>query len=135
MLDESDEELLEAARAVLKARFEPGRHAVGSALRTRSGRIHVGVNLECYVTRISVCAEAVAIGHAVVQGEGEEIETVVAVRQASPDDPAPRVVSPCGMCREMISDYAPSARIIVPDGGGAEAVPVTSLLPNKYVRP
>jgi hypothetical protein len=35
----------------------------------------------------------------------------------------------------MISDYAPGARVIVPDGGGAAVVPVSSLLPNKYVRP
>ena len=135
MLSDSDEELIEAARAILKARFRPGRHAVGSAVRTRSGRIHVGLNVECYVTRISVCAEAVAIGRASVEGDGDEIETIVAVRQASADDPQPRVVSPCGMCREMISDYAPGARIIVPEGSGAEVAPISSLLPNKYVRP
>jgi hypothetical protein len=35
----------------------------------------------------------------------------------------------------MISDYAPRARVIVPDGDGEEIVPVSSLLPNKYVRP
>lgn len=135
MLSDSDEELIEAARAVLKARFKPGRHAVGSAVRTRSGRIHVGLNVECYVTRISVCAEAVAIGRVSVEGEADEIETIVAVRQASADDPKARVVSPCGMCREMISDYAPGARVIVPEGSGAEVVPISSLLPNKYVRP
>jgi cytidine deaminase len=135
MLNDSDEELIEAARAVLKARFRPGRHAVGSAVRTRSGRIHVGLNVECYVTRISVCAEAVAIGRVSVEGEADEIETIVAVRQASADDPKARIVSPCGMCREMISDYAPRARVIVPDGDGEEIVPVSSLLPNKYVRP
>jgi cytidine deaminase len=135
MLSDSDEELIEAARAILKARFKPGRHAVGSALRTRSGRIHVGLNVECYVTRISICAEAVAIGRASVEGDGDEIETIVAVRQASADDARARVVSPCGMCREMISDYAPGARVIVPEGSDAEVVPVASLLPNKYVRP
>jgi len=95
----------------------------------------VGLNVECYVTRISVCAEAVAIGRVSVEGEADEIETIVAVRQASADDPKARIVSPCGMCREMISDYAPRARVIVPDGDGEEIVPVSSLLPNKYVRP
>ena len=34
--------------------------------------------------------------------------------QAAVDDEQPVVVSPCGMCREMISDFAPTARVIVP---------------------
>jgi cytidine deaminase len=39
------------------------------------------------------------------------------------------------MCREMISDYAPGARVMVPEGSDSEVVPISSLLPNKYVRP
>jgi len=134
MIPDRDVELIEAARAIIRSPFKPGWHAVGSALRTRSGRIHVGVHLECNVGRIAVCAEAIALGRAVIDEPGAEMESIVAVWQESLDDQIPRVVSPCGMCREMISDYAPACHVIVPGEGGAELVSVTSLLPRKYSR-
>ena len=135
MIEASDRDLINAAQQIIRARYKPDWHAVGCALRTRSGRIHLGVNLECCVGRVTVCAEAVAIGCAVTDGDGAEIEAIVAVYQASADDPEPKVVAPCGMCREMISDYAPSARVIVPGETGPEVVPVARLLPERYVRP
>ncbi len=134
MLHSSDLELVEAARSIIRERYRLDWHAVGSAVRTRSGRIHLGVHLDCYVGRIAVCAEAIAIGRAVTDGDGAEIDTIVAVRQASPDDPEPAVVAPCGMCREMISDYAPEARVIVPGDEGPRIASISSLLPGKYAR-
>ena len=135
MAEASDRDLINAAQEIIRARYRPDWHTVGCALRTRSGRIHLGVDLECYVGRVTVCAEAIAIGRAVTDGDGAEIEAIVAVYQASADDPEPKVVAPCGMCREMISDYAPTARVIVPGETGPEVVLVGSLLPGKYVRP
>jgi cytidine deaminase len=45
------------------------------------------------------------------------------------------VVSPCGMRREMISNYAPDAAVIMPDGDGAcSRRPIASLLPGKHRR-
>jgi len=45
------------------------------------------------------------------------------------------VVSPCGICRELIHDYDAHARVIVPDNGKApKAVTIGELLPNKYKR-
>ena len=131
---ELDHELVAAAREVIRARYKPDWHAVGCAIRTRSGRIHRGVHLECYVGRVTVCAEAIAIGRAVTEGDGEEIETIVAVRQSCSNDAEPRVVAPCGMCREMISDYAPGARVIMPGPEGISAKPISGLLPDKYAR-
>ena len=55
-----------------------------------------------------------------------DIDTIVAV------DRFGEVVSPCGMCRELISDYSPTARVIVPGKEGEQVVPVGALLPNKY---
>ncbi len=134
MVAELDRDLIAAARGVIRARYKPGWHAVGCAVRTRSGRIQLGVHLECYVGRVSVCAEAVAIGRAVTDGDGDEIETIVAVHQSSSDDAAPRVVAPCGMCREMISDYAPQARVIMSGSPDVVVKPVSDLLPDKYKR-
>ena len=134
MLHQLDHELVVAAQEIIRARYKPGWHAVGCAVRTRSGRIHLGVHLECYVGRITVCAEAIAIGRAVTDGEGADIETIVAVRQASTDDPSPQIVSPCGMCREMISDYAPNARVITAGQGEVTTKLISDLLPDKYTR-
>lgn len=133
MLDEEDRQLIDAAQAIIRARYRQDWHAVGCALRSRSGHIHLGVHLECYIGRVTVCAEAVAIGRAVTEGD-EAFDTIVAVRQSSAGDRAPAVVAPCGMCREMISDYAPDCRVIVPSGDDTIIVPITSLLPSKYVR-
>ena len=135
MTEASDRDLINAAQKIIRARYRPDWHNVGCALPTQSGQVHLGLHLECYVGRVTVCAEAIAIGRAVTDGDGAEIETIVAVYQASADDPEPKVVAPCGMCREMISDYAPTARVIVPGETGPEVVPVGSLLPGKYVRP
>lgn len=45
------------------------------------------------------------------------------------------IVAPCGMCREMISDYAPTAEVIVPDASGRTTkAAIASLLPGKYRR-
>jgi cytidine deaminase len=134
MIQDAEVELVEAARAIIRSRFKLGWHAVGSALRTRSGRIHVGVHLECSVGRIAVCAEAIAIGRAVIDEPGAEIASIVAVQQESPDDQTPTIVSPCGMCREMISDYAPICHVIVPGEDGPQVASVASLLPQKYRR-
>jgi cytidine deaminase len=39
------------------------------------------------------------------------------------------------MCRELVADYAPAARVLVPDGDRVVARPVLALLPGKYTRP
>jgi cytidine deaminase len=122
-----DTALLAEARRIIAQRFKENWHHIGSALRTRSGRVFSAVHLEAYVGRMAVCAEAVAIGMGAASGDSE-IETIVAVNRKG------EVVAPCGMCRELIADYSPTASVIVPGEGGAEVVPVAALLPNKYRR-
>ncbi len=126
-LTTDDAALVEEARRIIAARFREGWHQIGCALRTRSGRVFAAVHLEAYVGRVAVCAEAVALGMGAAAGD-TDVEAIVAV---GPDG---AVVAPCGMCRELISDYAPEARVIVPVPGGVEAVPIAELLPNKYAR-
>jgi len=129
MLRASDIALIAVARSLILARFESDRHAVGCALRTRSGRVHAGVLLECNVGRIAVCAEAVVIGRTATDGDGHDIETIVAVC-CTAADVEPVVAAPCDMCREMISDYAPAARVIMPSANGPRVVRVSGLLPG-----
>ncbi len=135
-LGKADKGLIAAASAAIKRRYRDDWQEVGAALRTRSGRIFTGVNLDAYLGRMAVCAEAVALGSAVVDVGDDGIDLIVAVRHPPPEakDQAIAVVSPCGACRELIFDYDPKARVIVPNGKSSSAVPIAELLPNKYTR-
>lgn len=135
-LTKADNELIAAATAAIKLRYRDDWQEVGAALRTRSGRIFSGVNLDAYLGRMAVCAEAVALGRAFVDLGDDGIETIVAVRHPPPqdEDQTIKVVSPCGACRELIFDYDRKARVIVPNGRSAAVMPIAELLPNKYTR-
>lgn len=120
-------ELIQIARDLIERRFVDGRHHIAAALRTRCGAVFTGVHIEAYVGRIAVCGEAIAIGAAATAGD-TDIETIVAVNQLGD------IVSPCGMCRELIGDYSPKATVIILRDGRPVAVPVAELLPDKYQR-
>lgn len=136
MLTDPDRELIEVARATIKRRYRDDWQEVGAALRTRSGQIFTGVNLDAYLGRMAVCAEAVALGKVVTDFGESGIDTIVAVRHPPPNEPDQTiaVVSPCGACRELIWDYDRNARVIVPGNGAPTVVAIGELLPNKYSR-
>ncbi len=133
VLKEEDVSLIEAARAAIISRYKPDWHVVGAALRLRSGEIVTGVHLEANVGRIAVCAEAIALGRAVTEYGSADIDTVVAVYHSR--DGEINIVSPCGMCRELISDYAPQAMVLIQDEElNCVKRPIMDLLPAKYQR-
>jgi cytidine deaminase len=123
----ADRALVEAARDLVAERYVEGRHEVAAAVRMRSGAVHLGLHVESSIGRASICAEGVAIGTAVAAGD-REIDTIAAVLRLP--DGTWRVVSPCGLCRELISDYGMDAHVVDPSG----RVPVASLLPGKTRR-
>jgi cytidine deaminase len=132
-LSESDRKLVGAALDLLRERAEAGRHEVAAALRTRSGAVHRGLHVESSIGRASICAAGAAIAAAAAAGD-TEIETIVAVLDTGEGW---RVVTPCGLCRELISDYSPDATVIDYDASLEEPVrpvPVTALLPGKTTR-
>jgi cytidine deaminase len=126
-LDFEDSSLIKQAKALIALRQKEDWHAVSAVLRTQTGQVFEGVHLEAYVGRIAVCAEAVALGAAAVSGD-TLIDTIVAVYKTG------EIVSPCGMCRELIADYAPEAFIILQDENGPFKTPVKELIPLKYSR-
>jgi cytidine deaminase len=136
MISERDRELIAAAAKAISQRYKYDWQEVGAALRTRNGHIFTGVNLDAYLGRMAVCAEAVALGRAVTETGETGIDTIVAVRHPEPNeaDHGIRVVSPCGSCRELIWDYDRNARVIVPTANGPAVSPISELLPNKYSR-
>ena len=135
-LGKAEQDLIAAAKAAIRQRYRDDWQEVGAALRTRSGKVFTGVNLDAYLGRMAVCAEAVALGRAVVDVGDDGIDLIVAVRHPPPadKDQTIAVVSPCGACRELIFDYDRKARVIVPSGKSAAVVPIADLLPNKYTR-
>ena len=134
-LSKKDQELIDAATRAIASRYRNDWQEVGAALRTRDGRVVTGVNLDAYVGRGAVCAEAVAIGTALTAEGDKGIDTIVAVRHPKPGEPGGvAVVSPCGACRELIHDYDAGARVIVPNGAEPAVTTIGELLPNKYRR-
>jgi cytidine deaminase len=130
-----DQALIAAARDLIVRRYTENRHHIAAAVRTKSGKVYTGLHLDTYVGRASVCAEAIAVGRALTDG-GDPIVRIVSVRHPRPREQhrEPQVVAPCGICREMLNDFAPDAEVIVKSNGKITREPVANLLPNKYRR-
>jgi cytidine deaminase len=128
----ADLELIEAAREAVRTHYRPFWHTVGAAIRSHDGRIWTGLHLGAIVGRLQICAEPIALGRAILEGDGT-VATAVAVRHPKPDetDRAIAIVAPCGACRELLFDFAPEARVIMP---GPRVVPIRDLLPDPYQR-
>jgi len=134
-LTDGDHELIAAANVVLEEHYRPFWHMVAAAIRSRDGRIWTGLHIGTTVGRLSVCAEAVAFGRALLEGDGT-IQTAVAVRHPKPEEENRElaVVAPCGACREMILDHAPDATVIIKDADILIKLPIRTLLPLPYRR-
>ncbi|MFD7817672.1 cytidine deaminase [Streptomyces sp. NPDC059785] len=136
-MDDDAAELLRMAQELLGRVWRDGRHEVATALRTADGAVHTGVHVEGSCRRSSICAEGVALGTARGAYPGErplEVTSVVSV-QIKPAGQF-RVIAPCGVCRELISDYSPDATVWITTVEENEVVPVRALdlLPDKSRR-
>jgi cytidine deaminase len=130
-----DIRLLEIAQTLLARVWVHGRHEVATALRAADGKIYTGVHLEGSCRRSSICAEGVALGTAragLEPGSPLLIDTVVSV-QIKPAGQF-RIIAPCGVCRELISDYSPGTKIWITAETGIIAVAALDLLPHKTRR-
>lgn len=129
------EDLIKKAADLLKKRYNPDFHehhtVVAAAVLSKSGKVYTSVNAGTYQPSIATCAEIVAIGTGNTAEKDFEIDTIVAVR-----DIPPYPISPCGKCREYISDYGPKAKVIMPaeNKKGWELVKIADLIPGKYVK-
>ena len=134
-LSAADLALVEAARATIARHYRPFWHMVAAALRSRDGRVWTGLHLGATVGRMQVCAEAIAVGRVVLEGDGT-IECAVAVRHPKEHERLQdiAVVPPCGACREMLTDFDPGAHVIVPSAAGLVKVKLTYLLSLPYQR-
>lgn len=123
-----DLELIKQATSIITKRYQRNTHQIGAAMITKSGKCFTAVSMDTHLGRAAICAEAIAFGMAAAATGETEIDTIVAVNKAG------EVVSPCGICRELIADYSPNARVIVPSNNSNTVVLIRQLLPNKYQR-
>ena len=134
-MDADDARLLAIAQELLGRVWVHGRHEVATALRVAGGAIFTGVHMEGSCRRSSICAEGVALGTAragIASGAPLNIEAVVSV-QIKPAGQF-RIIAPCGVCRELISDYSPDARIWITTESGISMTTALELLPSKTRR-
>lgn len=118
-----DQKLIEAAAEVLKRNYQEPQHTVGAAILTESGKIYAGVNVDS--CGYGPCAESIAIGMAISNGERNFIK-IVAVTNND------QLISPCGNCRQLLLDYAPNIEVILVHEGELMKVTISELLPNAY---
>jgi cytidine deaminase len=121
-------ELLAAALEVQTQAYAPYSHfLVGAAIRTRSGRVFSGCNVENAAYPQGTCAEAGAIAAMVAAGE-RQIDVVVTVCDGE------MLSTPCGGCRQKIREFADASTVI--HAAGPEGVRVTytmgELLPDGF---
>lgn len=100
---------------------------VGAAIRSRSGAIYQGCNVENAAYPEGTCAEAGAIAAMVAAGETEIAEAYVV---AGSPDPVP----PCGGCRQKLAEFAgPDVKVTLATLDGTERVmTVGELLPGAF---
>jgi cytidine deaminase len=120
------DDLVERARDALEAAYVPySEYRVGAALKTATGSVYVGCNIENANYSNSLHAEEVAVAAAIKDGH-EDFERI-AVSSNARDG-----VTPCGMCRQTLAEFAEGDFEVVCDEGddGTTTYALGELLPN-----
>jgi cytidine deaminase len=101
--------------------------AVGAAVLDEQERIHSGCNVENAASPEGWCAEATALGAMVMAG-GRQVRAIVVA------GPGPEVLTPCGGCRQRLSEFAaPDLVVFAADPGGIRAQwTLEQLLPASF---
>jgi cytidine deaminase len=118
--------LIDLANTARQRAYVPYSHyAVGAALRTKSGRIFTGVNVENAAYPQTMCAERVAIFKAVSEGD-QEFEVISVVTDNGG--------SPCGGCRQVMAEFGLDTVVLMADGSGklVKETTVKELLPEAF---
>jgi cytidine deaminase len=102
------------------------RFRVGAAVRTSTGEVIAGCNVENAAYGEALCAERVAIAAAVARGMKDFEEIAIA---SESDEPA----APCGSCRQTMSEFAPDLKITSYSKNGKQVTwRLSDLLPEAF---
>ena len=121
------EELKAAAVAMLDRAYVPYSHfPVGAALECADGTVFTGCNIENASYTPTICAERTAVSKAVSEGHRDFVRIVIAGRSKD-------FCVPCGVCRQVLREFAPDLEIICLNGAGEERVfTLPELLPHSF---
>jgi cytidine deaminase len=123
---EEQQALIDLASEARRRAYAPySNYAVGAALRTKSGRLYTGVNIENAAYPHTMCAERVAMFKAVSEGE-TEFEVIAVVTNNGG--------SPCGGCRQVMAEFGLDTLVLLADGEGnlQKVMTVSELLPEAF---
>jgi cytidine deaminase len=126
VIDPSIQRLLDTAIAASRHAYIPySNYPVGAALRATDGTVYGGCNVENAAFPVTICAERTALVKAVSEGQRQFDLLVVVTKNAG---------SPCGVCRQMLYEFAPTLRVILADLNGhiASDTRLDSLLPDGF---
>jgi cytidine deaminase len=103
------------------------RFPVGAALRTQSGAVFSGCNVENAAYPLGVCAETSAISAMIGAGESGIAEILVL-------GPGPARIAPCGACRQRIAEFAGEKTVVhlADEAGGVVTLDFSELLPHPF---
>ncbi len=120
------QELIDLANTARQRAYVPySKYHVGAALRTKSGKIFTGVNVENAAYPQTMCAERIAIFKAVSEGE-QEFEAISVVTDNGG--------SPCGGCRQVMAEFGLDTVVLIANGEGklVQELTVKELLPEAF---
>jgi cytidine deaminase len=121
------EDLIEKAKEVRERAYAPfSNFKVGATVRTKSGKVYTGCNVESASYGLTVCAERVAIWKAVSEGEKEftHLAVVADTKKLTP---------PCGTCRQIIWEFCGDVPVTFSNlEGKAETLQMKELLPRAF---
>ena len=126
LTDKERQSLIDLANEARRRAYAPySNYQVGAVVRTRSGRIFTGCNVENAAYPTSMCAERVAIYKAVSEGE-KEFEVLAVV--------TPNGGTPCGGCRQVMAEFGLDMIVLIADGAGhlVQETTVAGLLPGAF---
>lgn len=115
------------ARSVQQRAYAPySRFRVGAAVLGDDGVIYGGCNVENASYGATVCAERVAVGRAIASGARSIVACVVV-------GPLDEAITPCGMCRQVLSEFGPRMPIrCVSMGSSVLDTTMEALLPGAF---
>lgn len=127
---EIDKKLLieEAIKARNNAYAPYSKFTVGAAILCADGKIYTGCNVENVAYPVGLCAERVALGKAIAEGERDFV--AIAVVGGKGDE---RVAcTPCGMCRQALSEFVNDDFLLIIEENGLKIMTMIELLPERF---
>src|ERR1700754_816758 len=107
MESRAEQQLIQAAAGVAQHAHAPySNFHVGAAVQTASGEIFTGCNVENASYGLTICAERAAVCAAVAAGHKEIVAVAVVTSGGH---------SPCGACRQVLSEFGPAMEVVVVD--------------------